>query len=71
MNATVTPDPSIPSERAVLAVGSLESAWMALSACGSSAGALGEDEHVPGTGVRPGVVLGPAAVEAASNGLAS
>jgi len=38
MNATVTPEPSIPRERAVPAFGVVASAWMIPSAWGSSSG---------------------------------
>jgi hypothetical protein len=53
MNATLTPAPVNPSERAVCALGSLESAWIALRACGSSSGWFEFEEQVVGTGDRP------------------
>ena len=52
----------MPSERAVLALGSLESAWISRTACGESTGALGSVEQVPGTGVRGAEVAGVDAV---------
>ena len=59
MNATVTPAPVMPRDRAVLAAGSLESAWITERAWGSRVGALGSVEQVPASGSAPAELRGP------------
>ena len=53
MKPTVTPAPVMPSDRAVFAPGSCESAWIVSSACGSSC-TLPGGAHAPGIGDVPG-----------------
>ena len=57
MNATVTPWPVKPSDRAVGALGSSESAWIVCSASGSSCGLVD-----PGAGQAPAGGVLPAAL---------
>src|SRR5580658_5824049 len=69
MKATVTPEPSIPRELAVWALGVVALAWMTESAWGSSNGGWPLAGQVPAGGVRVGPVVFE--VDGASRGLDS